>query len=289
MAQAPNLVKIAKEVGGGKPPRSSHPVLLRSIQPLSQELAMNSSRPLSAEYAVQAVNVVKTYVTDNVEVKALRGVSLDVPKGDMVAIMGPSGCGKTTLLNCLSGIDDVTSGVVRVGGVDISKLSDNEKSAYRARNMGFVFQFYNLLPVLNAIENVEMPLLVSGVPARGARDRALQALRLVHLEEWAHHKPAQLSGGQRQRVTIARALVNEPAIVWADEPTGDLDSQNAGEIMDLMVALNAEKQQTFVIVTHDRTVAERTFRIVNMLDGLIVSETRTERGQRGEAVGTRAP
>jgi putative ABC transport system ATP-binding protein len=194
--------------------------------------------------AVEAVDVVKTYHTDGFEVQALRGVSLAVPKGDMVAIMGPSGCGKTTLLNCLSGLDSIDGGVVRVDGVDISELSDNEKSNYRARNMGFVFQFYNLLPVLSAIENVELPLLVSGVPAKEARERAARAMEIVHLMEWAHHRPAQLSGGQRQRVTIARALVNEPAIVWADEPTGDLDSRNADEIMDLLVSLNEENGQT---------------------------------------------
>ena len=210
--------------------------------------------------------------------QALRGISLTVPTGDMVAIMGPSGCGKTTLLNCLSGLDTVDAGLVKVGGVDISRLSDNEKSAYRAKNMGFVFQFYNLLPVLSAIENVELPLLVSKVPAKEARERAGRALDLVHLGEWASHRPGQLSGGQRQRVTIARALVNEPAIVWADEPTGDLDSTNADEIMDLMVKLNAENQQTFVIVTHDHRVAERTFRIIDMLDGHIVGEVATGRG-----------
>jgi putative ABC transport system ATP-binding protein len=176
----------------------------------------------------------------------------------------------------------VTSGVVRVDGVDLNNLSDNEKSTYRARSMGFVFQFYNLLPVLSAVENVELPLLVSGVSAREARDRAMHALDLVHLRDWATHRPSQLSGGQRQRVTIARALVNEPAIVWADEPTGDLDSQNADEIMDLISGLNVGNGQTFVIVTHDIRVAERTFRIINMLDGRIVDEVQTERG-RGEA------
>jgi putative ABC transport system ATP-binding protein len=247
------------------------------------------SKGEESAYAVEAVGVHKTYHTDNVEVRALRGVSLAVPRSDMVAIMGPSGCGKTTLLNCLSGLDTVDAGVVRVGGVDISEMSDNEKSAYRAKSMGFVFQFYNLLPVLTAVENVELPLLVAGMPAREARERALSALDLVHLREWSQHRPAQLSGGQRQRVTIARALVNEPAIVWADEPTGDLDSKNAEEIMDLMVQLNGENGQTFVIVTHDRGVAGRTFRIVNMLDGEIVGEEPTDRGLalRGEAAGRR--
>ena len=230
-------------------------------------------------YAVEAVDVAKTYHTDDIEVQALRGVSLAVPKGDMVAIMGPSGCGKTTLLNCLSGLDTVDAGIVRVDGVDISQLSDNEKSGYRARSMGFVFQFYNLLPVLSAVENVELPLLVSGSSAKEARERAMHALSLVHLTEWATHRPAQLSGGQRQRVTIARALVNEPANVWGDEPTGDLDSKNADEIMDLIVSLNETNRQTFVIVTHDLHVAEKTFRIINMLDGKIVDEAPTERGR----------
>jgi putative ABC transport system ATP-binding protein len=242
-------------------------------------MTMNLDNGNNSAFAVEAVDVTKVYQSASVEVQALRGVSLAVPKGDMVAIMGPSGCGKTTLLNCLSGLDEVSSGVVRVNGVDISQLSDNEKSEYRARAMGFVFQFYNLLPVLSAVENVEMPLLISGVPAKEARDRAMDALSLVHLAEWASHKPAQLSGGQRQRVTIARALVNQPAIVWADEPTGDLDSTNADEIMELIVGLNEQNGQTFVIVTHDLHIAQSTNRIINMKDGLIVEETMTDRGK----------
>jgi putative ABC transport system ATP-binding protein len=244
---------------------------------------MNQNHESASPFAVESVEVVKNYQTDNVDVLALRGVSLQVPKGDMVAIMGPSGCGKTTLLNCLSGLDSIDSGVVRVEGVDLSTLSDNDKSHYRARRMGFVFQFYNLLPVLSSVENVEMTLLVSGVPAKEARERAMQALELVHLTEWANHKPAQLSGGQRQRVTIARALVNEPAIVWADEPTGDLDSKNADEIMELIVGLNERNHQTFVIVTHDLRIAQSTNRIINMLDGRIVEETQTERGKASVA------
>ncbi len=224
--------------------------------------------------AVEAINLVKTYEADGLEVEALRGVSLAVPKADMVAIMGPSGCGKTTLLNCLSGIDDVTGGVVKVGGIDIAGLTDDAKSEFRARSMGFIFQFYNLLPVLSAVENVEMPLLISDVAAKQARQRAMDALDLVHLTDWSAHRPAQLSGGQRQRVTIARALVNEPEIVWADEPTGDLDSKNADEIMELIVSLNQKNGQTFVLVTHDQRIAQSTNRIITMLDGLIVEETK---------------
>ena len=229
---------------------------------------------------IEATDVVKTYDTGKIEVRALRGVSLSVRRGEMVAIMGPSGCGKTTLLNCLSGLDAIDAGRVLIEGVDINTLSDNKKSEYRACRMGFVFQFYNLLPVLSAVENVELPLLVAGVPAKVARERSIAALARVHLEERAPHRPAELSGGQRQRVTIARSLVNNPAIVWADEPTGDLDSENAQEIIDLMVELNGAQNLTFVIVTHAREVAQRTDRIIQMVDGHIVDEQATVRGQK---------
>jgi putative ABC transport system ATP-binding protein len=190
----------------------------------------------------------------------------------MVAIMGPSGSGKTTLLNCLSGLDAVDGGEVLIEGVALSAMSDEQRTDYRARRMGFVFQFYNLMPVLTAVENVELPLLVARVPAREARRKALGALALVGLEERAEHVPEELSGGQRQRVTIARALVNEPAIVWADEPTGDLDSENAAEIVALMRRLNEQRGLTFLIVTHDISVGRSTDRIVRMVDGRIVDE-----------------
>ena len=225
---------------------------------------------------IQAQDVVKTYDTGKVQVRALRGLSLSVQRGEMVAIMGPSGCGKTTLLNCLSGLDTVDSGEVLIEGADINTLSDNQKTDFRARKMGFVFQFYNLLPVLSAVENVELPLLVSGVRAGEARQRALETLDRVDLREWASHRPGELSGGQRQRVTVARALVNNPAIVWGDEPTGDLDSTNAHQIMDLICELNRSEGQTFVLVTHDPRIAARTHRIVYMVDGLIVDEKRPE-------------
>jgi len=227
-----------------------------------------------ADPIIQAIDVVKTYDTGKIQVKALRGVNLAIRKGEIVAIMGPSGCGKTTLLNCLSGLDVIDSGQVLIEGADLSRMSDNRRTEHRARRMGFVFQFYNLLPVLSAVENVELPLLVSGVPAREARSRAMEALEIVHLTDWATHKPAELSGGQRQRVTIARALVNNPAIVWGDEPTGDLDSTNAGEIMELLNDLNKRHAQTFVLVTHDLGVAQRTERIIKMQDGQIVSDQR---------------
>ena len=221
---------------------------------------------------IEALGVHKTYRADGNEVHALRGVDLRVDRGEMVSIMGPSGCGKTTLLNCLSGLDEVDAGTILIEGQEIQTMSDNAKTDYRAKRVGFVFQFYNLLPVLSAVENVELPLLLAGIPSGEARTRAEAVLDLVQLKGWAGHRPAQLSGGQRQRITIARALANDPAIVWADEPTGDLDSTNANEIMELVERLNLENQQTFVIVTHDQAIGERCHRTVLMRDGTIEGE-----------------
>jgi ABC-type lipoprotein export system ATPase subunit len=228
--------------------------------------------PAPRESIVEAREVVKTYDTGKVQVHALRGLSFGVARGEMVSIMGPSGSGKTTLLNCLSGLDSINEGNVLIEGVSLAEMSDRERTDYRARRMGFVFQFYNLMPVLSSVENVELPLLVAGVPSKVARSEALDALELVGLREWAEHVPDELSGGQRQRVTIARALVNNPAIVWADEPTGDLDSENADEIVALMRQLNREHDLTFLIVTHDIGVGRKTDRIVRMVDGQIVNE-----------------
>ena len=224
------------------------------------------------DYIVHATAVHKTYSTGKVTVPALQGIDLRVKRGEMVAIMGPSGCGKTTTLNCLSGLDEIDSGSVMVDGQLIHDLPDDERSDYRARRMGFVFQLYNLLPVLTAVENVEMPLLVSGISSREARQRSLELLDQMGLADRAAHLPAELSGGQRQRVTIARALVNRPAIVWADEPTGDLDSETAQEIMDLMIRLNKDAGETFIIVTHSREVGEIANRIVRMRDGLVIDD-----------------
>ncbi len=244
----------------------------RKLRELGQRGAAVSGEGTMADVIIEVVDLEKVYDTGTVRVEALRGVDLTVERGEMVAVMGPSGCGKTTLLNCLAGIDDPSSGNVRIDGIDLSTLDDNTRTSYRARRMGFIFQFYNLLPVLSAVENVELPLLVSSTPAREARERALASLERVRLSERASHRPAELSGGERQRVTIARALVNEPAIVWADEPTGDLDSATADEVMSLMQQLNREHQQTFVIVSHDREVAERCHRIIQMRDGIIESD-----------------
>lgn len=232
----------------------------------------HETRAITGERIIEVEDLVKTYSSGDTQVQALRGVSLTVNRGEMVAIMGPSGCGKTTLLNCISGLDHFNSGNVRIGGVELASMSDKQKTSYRAFNMGFIFQTYNLLPVLSAVENVELPLVVSGVNARRARELAMRALERVGLEDKARNRPSQLSGGQRQRVTIARALVNDPAIVWADEPTGALDSKTADEIMSLMEQLNEEKGQTFVIVTHDAGVGRRCDRLVTMSDGVITAE-----------------
>lgn len=257
---------------------------------MNQEIALTApattarkERPLTALQAesistaataaiINIESVVKTYETGTQQVRALKGVSLTVDRGEMVAIMGPSGCGKTTLLNCASGLDVVDGGRITIAGADLAQLSDKTRTTFRARNMGFVFQTYNLLPVLSAVENVELPLIVSGVNPREARQRALGALDTVTLRQLANNRPAQLSGGQRQRVTIARSLVNEPDIVWADEPTGALDSKTADDIMRLMETLNREKGLTFVIVTHDPAIGARCNRVVHMRDGQIVSE-----------------
>ena len=218
---------------------------------------------------ISAEGIKKTYDTGSETVHALRGVGLKVERGEIVSIMGPSGCGKTTLLNCLSGLDEIDQGSVFIDGVLLHHLPDDERSEYRARRMGFVFQLYNLLPVLTTVENVEMPLLISGFGASESRNRALEMLDLVGLSDWSKHMPNELSGGQRQRVTIARALANEPSIVWADEPTGDLDSETASEIVELIQDLNRVNGQTFVVVTHSIEVGKSAGRIIRMRDGLI--------------------
>ena len=221
---------------------------------------------------IEASDLRKIYNGGEVKVEALKGVSLSVQKGEMAAIMGPSGCGKTTLLNSLSGLDDITSGEVVIAGEPISEMSDRTRTSFRAHKMGFIFQSYNLMPVLSAVENVELPLLVAGAKPREARKKALAAMEMVGLSDQAKKRPAEMSGGQQQRVTVARSFVNEPAIVWADEPTGALDSETSKEIMDLLCRLNTEQEQTFVLVTHDAAVARRAHRTIRMRDGLIESD-----------------
>lgn len=216
-------------------------------------------------------DLTKVYITGDIRVEALRGIDLDIERGEMVAVMGPSGCGKTTLLNCLSGLDEITSGKVRIEGTDIASMSDDRKASFRADRMGFIFQFYNLLPVLSATENVELPLLIKGVRDADAKRKAEMMLDIVGLRARAAMRPASLSGGERQRVAIARALVNDPAIVFADEPTGDLDKRTADDVIDLLRRLNQEQGQTFIIVTHDPEVGAICDRIVHMRDGRVVS------------------
>jgi len=219
---------------------------------------------------IEAQKVHKIYRSGQLRVEALRKIDMVVAKGEMVAIMGPSGCGKTTLLNCLAGLDTIDDGNVFIQGDNLRDLTDNQRTTYRAKHMGFVFQDFNLLPMLSAVENVELPMLVSKTSSRKARSRALELLDRVGLADRARHRPAELSGGQRQRVTIARALTNDPAIVWADEPTGNLDSESANDVMDLLTLFNREHGQTLVIVTHALEVGQRANRIIRMQDGNIV-------------------
>ena len=229
---------------------------------------------------VEARSVEKEYATGGMRVRALRGVDLSVSRGEMVAVMGPSGCGKTTLLNCLSGLDEFDGGEVLIGGESIKGMSDRRRTRFRAERMGFIFQTYNLIPVLSAVENVELPLLVAGTRPKEARRRAAAALGMVGVPEQAGKRPNEMSGGQQQRVTVARSLVNDPAIVWADEPTGALDSETSGEIVDLLVRLNREQGHTFVLVTHDASVAARAHRTIRMRDGLIECDEPNGNGGR---------
>ena len=220
--------------------------------------------------AVEARKVYKTYQMEEVTVRALDGLSLEVASGSLVAVMGPSGCGKTTLLNTLSGLDSIDSGEIFIAGEPLHEMRDARRTEYRAESMGFIFQGYNLMPVLTAAENVELPLLVSGVKPAAARKRALESLSEVSIGDRGNSRPNQLSGGQQQRVAIARALVNQPDIVWADEPTGNLDSETSREVLDLILRLNRENGQTFVIVTHDPGVGRLADYVIQMRDGRIV-------------------
>jgi putative ABC transport system ATP-binding protein len=218
---------------------------------------MSATQVATKTGAVSVQNVVKVYQRDSQQITVLDGLNLEVPQGEFLALMGPSGSGKTTLLNLIAGIDRATSGSVRVAGTDLTPLSEGELAKWRSANVGFIFQFYNLIPVLNAVENVELPLLLSHLSKKERRERALTALRIVGLADRSKHYPRQLSGGQEQRVAIARAIVTDPAVLVADEPTGDLDSRSAEEILDLMQTFNKEFGKTIVMVTHDPRAASR--------------------------------
>ena len=206
---------------------------------------------------VDVRNVKKVYHRDAQEVPVLNGLSLQVNEGDFVALMGPSGSGKTTLLNLIAGIDRPTSGQVVVAGTDVAQLSESQLASWRSHNVGFIFQFYNLIPVLSALENVELPLLLTSLSKKQRRERATTALKVVGLAERASHYPRQLSGGQEQRVAIARAFVTDPKVLVADEPTGDLDARSAQEILELLETLNQEFKKTIVMVTHDPRAAQK--------------------------------
>jgi putative ABC transport system ATP-binding protein len=214
-------------------------------------------RPAPAGPMVDVRNVRKVYRRDAEEITVLDGIELQVPPGEFVALMGPSGSGKTTLLNLIAGIDRPTSGSVTVAGTDVAQLSESDLARWRSRNVGFIFQFYNLIPVLTAAENVELPLLLTRLRKPERRERALTALRVVGLADRSSHYPRQLSGGQEQRVAIARAIVGDPSVLVADEPTGDLDAKSAEEILALLESLNRDFHKTIVMVTHDPRAAER--------------------------------
>jgi putative ABC transport system ATP-binding protein len=220
---------------------------------------------------VEIRGVTKTYRRGRDTVEALHGIDLDIPGGDFVALMGPSGSGKTTLLNLIGGLDQPTAGSLVVGGERIDRLSSGELAEWRAANVGFVFQFYNLLPVLSAQRNVELPLLLTDLPARERRRRAAIALTLVGLRDRARHKPKELSGGQEQRVAIARAIVSDPTLLVCDEPTGDLDRATADEVLTLLRMLNREHGKTVVMVTHDPKAAEYARRRLELDKGTLVA------------------
>jgi putative ABC transport system ATP-binding protein len=234
------------------------------------EAVVEASTTSRTRSILLAEKVKKIYRTGAESVEALRSLDLEIAAGEFVAVMGPSGSGKTTLLNCLSGLDDIDGGKVLVEDLEIHKLSDSKRTQHRAERMGFVFQSFNLIPVFSAVENVELPLLLAGRSAGDARRRAEETLERVGLGHRKNHRPNELSGGEQQRVTVARALAGQPAIVWADEPTGNLDSETALSIMDLFRELNREGL-TLVVVTHDPSIGEMAGRLITMRDGAIDS------------------
>jgi putative ABC transport system ATP-binding protein len=241
--------------------------------------------PVDEEPILKAEAIRKVYDTGRVQVEALRGIDLEVKRGEMLVIMGPSGSGKTTLLNVLSGLDDLSAGTVSIRGLPLSDLSDRDRTDYRAAKMGFVFQSYNLIPVLTAAENVEMPLLILGVGAKEARQRALKALADVGLEGEGGRRPLELSGGQQQRVAIARAIVNDPEVIFADEATGNLDAETSEEVVALLSRLNKVHGLTLIVVTHDPAVTGYADRILTIRDGVIAEERTLQEVSLGDQSG----
>ncbi len=226
----------------------------------------------STTEVAKATNVTRVYKIGQIETKALKGVNLSINSGEFTALIGPSGSGKTTLLQLIGCLDQPTSGQVFINGRDVTKFNRNQRADVRHNNIGFIFQFFALIPTLTAYENVEMPLLLGGVNASERQTRVTELLQAVDLADRAHHRPDQLSGGQQQRVAIARALTTRPALILADEPTANLDTPNGRQIMDIMARLNRERGVTFVFATHDPRVINYAHRVVELRDGLIVSE-----------------
>lgn len=227
---------------------------------------------MSSEHAIEIDRVAKSYTRDKLQIPVLDQLSLAVETGDFLALMGPSGSGKTTLLNLIAGLDQPNSGRVLVHGQDLCRMSEADITRWRSENVGFIFQLYNLIPVMTATENVELPLLLTHLKKRDRLERARTALKIVGLTGREDHFPRQLSGGQEQRVAIARAIVTDPYLIVADEPTGDLDRTSAGEILDLMQALNEEFKKTIVMVTHDQKAADRARRLLHLDKGRLVDD-----------------
>ncbi|MFN5048805.1 ABC transporter ATP-binding protein [Roseateles sp.] len=226
----------------------------------------------AAQPLIRIESLSKAYRRGQQDIPVLLDVSLEVQAGEFVALMGPSGSGKSTLLNLIAGIDQPTSGRIVIGGVDIATLGEGALADWRAAHVGFIFQFYNLMPVLTALENVELPLLLTGLSARQRREHAQAALAMVRLDDRLDHYPNELSGGQQQRVAIARALVSDPSLIVADEPTGDLDRNTGGEVLDLLERLNQELGKTIVMVTHDPKAAARARRLIHLEKGVLVPD-----------------
>src|SRR5438477_7560882 len=242
---------------------------------------------MADEPIVQVRNVHKYFVRGDEQIDVLNDLSLDVPEGEFLALMGPSGSGKTTLLNLIAGLDQPSEGVIVVGDQVISDMSESQLARWRTRNVGFVFQFYYLLPVLTAYENVELPLLLLPMTSSQRRQQVLKALDLVQLTDRMRHRPGQLSGGQQQRVGIARAIVTDPTLIVADEPTGDLDSRSAGEILDLLGMLREHLNKTIIMVTHDPHAAERAQRELHLENGRLVDDVQHSPAKlNGEHLGT---
>jgi len=225
-------------------------------------------------YLIETVDLVKTYMQGGRPLEVLKGLNFTVEQGEFTAVMGPSGSGKSTLLNMIGALDRPTSGKVYINGVDLSKLNDNQVAELRNREIGFIFQFFNLIPRMDAKSNVELPMAIAGVSRNKRHKRAMELLNLVGLAERADHKPNQLSGGEQQRVAIARALANEPNLILADEVTGNLDTNTGGKIMHLLRMLNKDEGKTFVLITHDAMVGQNTDRLIQLRDGLIIGEKR---------------